>query len=411
MDCEHWREKFTDFIEDSLPAAQRQQMEDHLRQCPHCAEELEAFRRAVTALRELPTVAAPSDLPVRIRQALPTPQRVFGYRISWQAVGAIAAAACLLVGFWAIFSWQQPAGITARRQVTWPPPPTPQPTQAPREIATAPEAEELPIAPPQPEAEPGGAPIVSHEKLGRRRSARPAPTPPTAPSLKTKQTVPAPGPPPAPARDALVPGAPLVEREGVTIAEATRAEDKDLVALATRPPAAPEELADTSAFEFAPRGAGVGGARARVTFEGGESAVEEAASLAEEQVAGVKVTVTPPKQRVVGREVQVKVIIEPERDVAEAIVRVKTEGTLQVTPPGAVVYCGPLKAGQQNMVNFGIIAAEIGTQRLTVELSSEVPGISASVSVPIPDFHKPQPPPDTEPQDTEADNGAESGSD
>ncbi len=377
MRCERWREKFTDFVEDSLPTDQRRQLEDHLQQCPDCAQELAAFRRTVAALRELPMVPAPSDLPIRIRQALPTPQRVFGYLISWQAVGAVAAAACLLVGFWAIFSWQQPANITARRHAGRLVAPRPQPTEARREIVEAPEAEDLPSALPQPEAKPAAPPAVRHSQA---RSVHRGVHPLAAPSLKTNERVTGTTPPPASPGEAEVEEAP----------KRASGETGDLTALSAGSPQ--------------PTGpAGYGG---RVAFGPGESAT---GAPSQDQVAGVKVTVTPAPDRVVGREVHVKVVIEPERDVDQVAVQVKPEGTLQLSTADAVVYRGSLKAGQQNALNFRIIATETGTQRLTVELSSDTPGIAASVPVSIPDFRKPQPATDSGPEGTEVDNAGECG--
>jgi len=378
MNCEQWREKFTDFVEESLPAIQREQMAAHLRQCPDCARELEAFRRTVAALRELPTVAAPQDLPIRIRQALPVPQRVFGYRISWQAVGAVAAAACLLVGFWTIFSYQRSTVITARRAVGWGPAVPAQRAEAPTEVvevAEAPGAETLPSSPPS-ESKPATAPPVSPPKPQPVRVARHSEELPAPPGLKGEVEMASPARPLGAAIDATVPSPPLAEAEGVMAHEVGAPAPPETIAVA-RAPAGPAPLA---------RGTG------RLTFDASDNAAEKTAG-AYEETAGVKVTVIAPKQRVVGQEAVVKVKIEPEVDVAQAVVRVRPQGTLRVTPPEGIVYRGPLKGGESTTVTFAIIATASGTQQLTVELASELPGITASVPVSIPDFCQPQPSP------------------
>ena len=102
----------------------------------------------------------------------------------------------------------------------------------------------------------------------------------------------------------------------------------------------------------------------------------------------------------VGQEVSIKVIIEPEIDVQQAMVTVKPAGQLRLSAPDGIVYHGELKGKVHNKITFGVIADEPGTQRLTIELSSEVPGISATVPVSIPGFQLPQtPPPDaTQPE-------------
>ena len=117
MSCEQWRKKLTEFMEDTLPAPERQQMAAHLEQCPDCRRQWQQFQQTVAALHQLSAMPAPADLPARISRAVRAERPLFGYRISWQALGAAAAAACLLVGFWAIFSYQRSRVQTARPEV------------------------------------------------------------------------------------------------------------------------------------------------------------------------------------------------------------------------------------------------------------------------------------------------------
>ncbi len=112
MYCEQCQEHFTDYLEGSLPVRQCEQMAAHLRDCSACAAELTAFRQTVAALHTLPAARPPEYLLGRISQAVaaqPRPARVW---VSWQRVGTVAAAATILVGLWAVFSYQRPGSVT-----------------------------------------------------------------------------------------------------------------------------------------------------------------------------------------------------------------------------------------------------------------------------------------------------------
>jgi len=116
MKCDRCQEQFTDYLEGALPAPRREQVAAHLAQCPDCAGELEAFRRTVAALRGLEAVAPPANLLSRINravaaQAQPAQPR---FRVSWQHLGAAAAAAALVVGFVAVFSYQRIGPVSER---------------------------------------------------------------------------------------------------------------------------------------------------------------------------------------------------------------------------------------------------------------------------------------------------------
>ena len=102
--------------------------------------------------------------------------------------------------------------------------------------------------------------------------------------------------------------------------------------------------------------------------------------------------VTPPplEQRTVGRPLEVQITIQPDADVAEAVVQVQPKGSLRLTEDKPIIYQGPLEAQESKHLAFGIIATASGAQELQVDLLSELPGVAASALVTIPDF---QPPP------------------
>ncbi len=100
--------------------------------------------------------------------------------------------------------------------------------------------------------------------------------------------------------------------------------------------------------------------------------------------------VPPPlEERLVGRRVEVNVGIQPDADVEQAQVRVQVEGSLRLAEGGPLIFQGPLKAQESKRLSFGIIATESGAQKLRVELSSELPGVRASVPETIPGFEFP----------------------
>ncbi len=372
MSCEQWRKELTEFMEDTLPAPERQQMAAHLEQCPDCRRQWQQFQQTVAALHQLPAVPAPADLPVRISRAVRAERPLFGYRISWQALGAAAAAACLLVGFWAIFSYQRSPVLTARREAIQ------------TAVARAPEAEEAKLSESLAEArEPSPAP--SPPPVSKPVSAKTvSPTQPApAPSLRTPpQPEPVP-PPPAPVEAEQLVGAdaPLGQAGKGAAIEPARAPAGEAFAL-SRAAGVVGEAEDRSLAEE------------RITL-----GPDGAAGLrAKELTAGVKVTAIPSADRVVGQKLSIKVIIEPDIDVHQATVTVKPAGQLRLSAPDGIIYRGELKGKVHNKITFGVIADEPGTHRLTIELCSEVPGISATVPVSIPGFQLPQTPPPDAPQ-------------
>jgi hypothetical protein len=68
--CEEYRRRFSEYVEDELTTEARRDLEAHLRACRLCPAELEAFRRTLEALRDLPPAVPPPDLAARIDRAL-----------------------------------------------------------------------------------------------------------------------------------------------------------------------------------------------------------------------------------------------------------------------------------------------------------------------------------------------------
>jgi len=367
MKCDRCQEQFTDYLEGSLPASQREQVAAHLRQCPDCAKELEAFRRTVAALRGLEAVAPPADLLSRINravagQAQPVRPR---FRVSWQHLGAAAAAAALVVGFVAVFSYQrigpvserlsgQPAG-TVQRSVEQAVPDE----ESPAELAEAWDGKTAPVVSP-------AAPIVEKSVSGGL-AARPKEAPGgEADAVAGREQA-------EPPRTPLASGQTAVQGEGEpALAKAQGLEEEGT----------------------APGIAGDGGALAaggRMTLgvgPYGRSSTPPSAARAE---AGARVVITPPSlsERIVGQPVQVGVTIQPQASVESAVVRIQPLGGLELADDRPIIYQGPLPADKPKQLSFGIIARETGTQQCQVEVSSELPGVAASTTVAIPGFEAP----------------------
>ncbi len=368
MHCEQCQEHFTDYLEGSLPSGQREQMAAHLRECADCAAELTAFRQTVAALGTLPVASPPEHLLRRITQAVaaqPAPARV---RVSWQRVGTVAAAATVLVGLWAVLFYQHPGSVTRRVQpalrVERPAP------EAVEQVAPLAEAKEAPaedrraadaVRPASPPRDP--AMLRAREATADRIHARRRDTPrtePLQPAVRAdlgESEAPSGPPPPGlavpPAREQ---GPDEEMREG-----AAGQADLDVGGAFTAP---------GTRKTMAPGG------------YAGQAAPPE---------AGAKVIIVPPPlaERVVGRPVDVSVAIQPDADVEQAQVQVETQGSLRLAGDTPSIYRGPLKAAESKRLTFGIIAVESGAQELRVELSSELPGVAASIPVSIPGFERP----------------------
>ncbi|MGH7493903.1 MAG: zf-HC2 domain-containing protein [bacterium] len=128
MLCEHAHEYLLDHIDNELPAVLQQELDEHLRGCADCREELEALRKTSLLLQlravpeppaaywekawsDLHSRAAASVLPLSPRKILPTPFRVRVHALSWRSRLAIAALVIAAVAG-ALLSWgtdaQQP---------------------------------------------------------------------------------------------------------------------------------------------------------------------------------------------------------------------------------------------------------------------------------------------------------------
>ncbi len=68
------------YLDAALPAAERQQVEEHLEDCPRCRQRLDGLRRVVSGLSRLPTAAPPEDLAARVGREI----NLRGRRSQWR---------------------------------------------------------------------------------------------------------------------------------------------------------------------------------------------------------------------------------------------------------------------------------------------------------------------------------------
>lgn len=62
MMCQELVEVLTDYLEGTLPSADRARLEAHLQVCPHCTRYLEQLRLTITAAGRLNTRELPEEL-------------------------------------------------------------------------------------------------------------------------------------------------------------------------------------------------------------------------------------------------------------------------------------------------------------------------------------------------------------
>ncbi len=68
--CANIREKFSDYIDEFLPETEMADLEMHIKNCPFCEKELEAYNKTVQALRNLPKYSIHPNIIVKINERI-----------------------------------------------------------------------------------------------------------------------------------------------------------------------------------------------------------------------------------------------------------------------------------------------------------------------------------------------------
>lgn len=69
-ECANIREKFSDYIDEFLPETEMADLEMHMKNCPFCEKELEAYNKTVQALRNLPKYSIHPKIIVKINERI-----------------------------------------------------------------------------------------------------------------------------------------------------------------------------------------------------------------------------------------------------------------------------------------------------------------------------------------------------
>ncbi len=439
MTCADWQDKFTEYLENTLPADARQQLDAHVAACPDCAADLAAFRATVGLLSSLPRVQPPQDMLARISAAVDAEAAESAgtwrsRRWSWSQISALAAAACLLLGLVAVFrgdltgallsaekgaqmAQPQASRSLAAEEAAAPAPDTENEVDEDESAAGVQSAPSMPAdAAPVPDASGVPAPAAASswapvDRAEPRRGARTrGPGPDTGRAragsrvASRAETVQPPAPPPARDEEAPrpedVPAGPF--DLGASVAREVG--DPEMLAMESPAPgrAAPAggRSAGVTGMGGAPEGPGMPEASVpagpRATTYTADAPLAAPSMMATKSAGiampgatdGFLMTFIPPKVREVGLTGTAAVVIEPQAEVGSAVVTVKPDTHLQVTnaDPRGVVYSGRLRAQQRTTLALNLRATEAGTRGLRIGVASDRPDVRGRLDVEIPGF-------------------------
>ncbi len=102
MDCKLCQERLSDYIDNQISEEEKQQIENHIRQCSYCAKELENLKFALESLKELPEIDLPQNFSKELSKKIknekkPINSRFLNYK--WLSLGASAAVILLMIVF------------------------------------------------------------------------------------------------------------------------------------------------------------------------------------------------------------------------------------------------------------------------------------------------------------------------
>lgn len=117
--CERLSESFSDYVENILPAAERQQVETHLSACHDCHDtvaRLDHLRNQLSSLRQVRTsddFTAVLRARIKLEQRMPRAGRLVGARYSRIRTAGYAGAALMLAVFLGYLVWRPQTPIAA----------------------------------------------------------------------------------------------------------------------------------------------------------------------------------------------------------------------------------------------------------------------------------------------------------
>jgi len=104
IDCDSYLARYSDYLDHDMTVAERDEMEAHADECPHCADYDRVVRRGTDVLRGLPELEVSDDFADRLRWRLYAAEeedrRARRLASPAQAVGTLAVAALIAAVAW-----------------------------------------------------------------------------------------------------------------------------------------------------------------------------------------------------------------------------------------------------------------------------------------------------------------------
>lgn len=97
MNCRCASSRISAYLDGELTGAETLPLREHLRQCPTCAQELEALRRLKVHMSALAAPPPPADLPSKLAARIAQIDESARPRYSWSGRMALAAVAAVAI--------------------------------------------------------------------------------------------------------------------------------------------------------------------------------------------------------------------------------------------------------------------------------------------------------------------------
>ena len=124
MECKHIEKLLSPYLDNELDPAERLQMEEHLNQCPSCAQLYAALQETVDALSEMPELEISEDLRERLYKIEQKKSKAgikshleFFLRPAFQPIMAAVAAVMVLLSVYTFHPNRSQINKTVERQI------------------------------------------------------------------------------------------------------------------------------------------------------------------------------------------------------------------------------------------------------------------------------------------------------
>ncbi len=429
MGCDECRDNLTAYLEGELSAEDQRRLRDHLSECPECARELEQLRTLVAVLHGMPEVEPPSSLRAELR-AIPRRGSTGPRNALWTrgrtVIAAFAAAAAAALLLWTGITLytgtealpggqyrteemaaESREGLRADGPLA----------AAGAETADAEAGEEG--APPADTGAEDSETVVAAEP---RAVDADVPSSSSGPTGREDDRPPVPGPSaqedrpsaPGPAIADTGAGAPSQDAETPDVASGA-------VGMETEPAPMPpprgamaesveKEASAPEALSVPRRVPGMVGPLGSRGPAAAPTAIRELLPMPEPryldassgQVAVAPpnegtpftITITPPRSRPVGEVVPATIAIEPEGDVARAVVDVETSEGLELigTARDGRLFDGALVGNEKTVLTVRMQAERAGRHQMRLRLRSTDPVVDTRLTVRLGEFRAETPP-------------------